>query len=131
MRKENINIVRDMFKSLGIDEIYIQGDNSNFFQDGKNIKGNAVIFDDNNELLWAIRLYQENNYKYRITGFDYDHIQYLSCGASEEQVKQFLSVIGADEETINKFIKSKYDKVDYSKIVKYGTVSEESKDDKK
>ena len=67
MLKQTIKTIQDTFKKLGVDNLFIQGDNSNFFQVGDNIRENAVIFDDDNEIMWAIRLSQDvPNYQYRI-----------------------------------------------------------------
>lgn len=117
MIKNNIIKFREVMEAIGINTFHLQGDNSNFYSDGKGVDGNAIIFDDTNELAWGIRV-NDNfpNSRYRITGFDYDMIQYLTMEATPEQVKQFLEIIKSDvtdldvEEVAAKFKRSKYDK---------------------
>ena len=108
MLKQSIQTIQDMFKKIGVDNLFIQGDN---------IRENAVIFDDDNEIMWAIRLSQDvPNYQYRISGLDYDEIQYLSCGASRQQIEAFLKLFGMEDEYKRKFPKSKLDKGLYEHV---------------
>ena len=110
MRTESINKFKEMMDQLEIKDLYLQGDNTNFYQDGENVDGNCIIFDDTNEMAWGVRV--NNNFPmspFRITTFDYEQIQYLTMEASREQLFKFLDLMGVDPEIKNKF-KSQYDK---------------------
>lgn len=132
MEKKSIDKIKEVFESIGVKNLFIQGDNSNFFQVGDEIRENAVIFDDDNEIMWAIRLSQDiPNYQYRISGLDYEQIQYLSCGASREQIKEFLKVFGMEDEYDKKFAKSKYDKGLYDHVTRFSQKSKKELEDEK
>lgn len=131
MLKQSMQTIQDIFKKIGVDNLFIQGDNSNFFQVGDNIRENAVIFDDANEIMWAIRLSQDvPNYQYRISGLDYDEIQYLSCGASRQQIEAFLKLFGMEDEYKRKFPKSKLDKGLYEHVNVFNQIKPKKNTDK-
>lgn len=114
MKKENINIVKEVAESLGIDAIHIQCDNSNFFAEG-NIERNGIIFDDANEMAWGIRINNNNypNSKYRATAFDYDTIQFITLELTQDKLKEFIELLGGvdTEELEKRFAKSPYDRI--------------------
>lgn len=122
MRKESIKIVENVMNDLGITTVHLQGDNSNFFAEGDGIEKNAVIFDDENEMCWAIRINKNfPNSRYRTTAFDYGQIQYMTLEQDQEELYKFIDYIcgktGADAEKLKeKFAKSPYDKRDLKKI---------------
>ena len=123
MKKETITKIKDIAKKLDIKTIHIQGDNSNFFAEGE-IEKNAVLFDDANEIAYALRVDKNfPNSRYRATGMDYDQIQYITLELSPEQLDQFVDLIAGDtncdaEAIKDRFGKSPYDKRDLRKIKK-------------
>ena len=97
MRKESINKVKEVMKQLGITALHMQGDNSNYFSDGT--ERNAIIFDDTNEIAWALRVndnYGQPGGAYKITAFDYEHVQYLVMEANLDKVAEFIDIIAPE-----------------------------------
>ena len=108
MRKESINKVKQVMKQLGITALHMQGDNSNYFSDGT--ERNAIIFDDANELAWALRVndnFAQPGGAYKITAFDYDYIQFLKkFGVTTVAVSTF----NIEDDVINREIEESADK---------------------
>ena len=97
MRKESINKVKQVMKQLGITALHMQGDNSNYFSDGT--ERNAIIFDDANELAWALRVndnFAQPGGAYKITAFDYDYIQYLVMEANLDKIVEFINIVAPE-----------------------------------
>lgn len=119
MRKETIAKVREMATQLGCEAIHFQGDNTNFFSEGESMKGNAVIFNDTDEVAWALRV--NDNFpsvggRYRISAFDYDTLQYAVMEVDNDMIDKFIDIIAPSASNLDKdkvkkrFTKSKYDK---------------------
>ena len=92
MRKESINKVREVMKQLGITALHMQGDNSNYFSDGT--ERNAIIFDDANELAWALRVndnFAQPGGAYKITAFDY-----LVMEANLDKIVEFINIVAPE-----------------------------------
>ena len=97
MRKESINKVKQVMKQLGITALHMQGDNSNYFSDAT--ERNAIIFDDANELAWALRVndnFAQPGGAYKITAFDYDYIQYLVMEANLDKIVEFINIVAPE-----------------------------------
>lgn len=97
MRKESINKVKEVMKQLGITALHVQGDNSNYFSDGT--ERNAIIFDDTNELAWALRVndnYGQPGGAYKITAFDYEQVQYLVMEANLDKIAEFINIVAPE-----------------------------------
>lgn len=99
MEKAHIQKIR---KVLG-DKLSITGDNMLLFTE--KVKHQHVIWDDNNELLYSVRL-QMNNYikdqqPYTIVATSYENIQYLSTSATLEHLNTILTKLKAEGLNIN------------------------------
>lgn len=90
MKKETVTLFREALDAVGVKSYSLQGDNSNFFNEGE-FKGNAIILDDANEVAIGIR---RNDYQldppWRATYFEYDAIQYITMELQPEQIKTLL-----------------------------------------
>lgn len=96
MKKETIGLFREALDAVGVKSYSLQGDNSNFFNEGE-FKGDAIILDDTNEVAIGIR---RNDYQldppWRATYFDYEQIQYLTMELQPEQIKTLLEHVKAN-----------------------------------
>ena len=116
MKKETIGLFREALDAVGVKSYSLQGDNSNFYNEGE-FRGNAIILDDTNEVAIAIR---RNDYQqdppWRATYFDYDVIQYLTMEIQEKEIKKLLehlktNVTDLDVDTVaERFKRSPLDK---------------------
>lgn len=116
MKKETLTLFREALEAVGVKSYSLQGDNSNFFNEGE-FKGNAVILDDTNEVAIAIR---RNDYQidppWRASFFDYDQLQYAVMELQPEEVKKLLehlkaNVTDLDVDTVaERFKRSSLDK---------------------
>lgn len=119
MQTKTVNKFINVMEQIGVKTVYLQGDNSNFYQNGDDVDGNCIIFDDENEMAWGVRV--NDNYpmsQYRVTGFEYDTIQYLTMEMNREKLLEFLDYMGVDSSIKEKFPKSKYDKGRMNHIIR-------------